>query len=120
MLLGRCQRPAPDRIPTQGRERIFFFFFLPDRDVAYPEFVNIAHTLREGEEVPVGNPWPRESHLRPGGACRAASLPWVSRAEPGPGLEEVWALGGNSGPTAPAGGPSSVSGDTRLLTGQNR
>lgn len=39
--------------------------------------------------VPAGNPQPQESQLRPGKDHLASTPRWVSRVEPGQGLEEV-------------------------------
>lgn len=80
---------------SQERQRIVcLFVFTRPRGCFYLKFVNIVRTLRERggrhRHVPAGNPWPQESHLRPGRrGCQASRLPWVSGIEPGQGLEEV-------------------------------
>lgn len=79
--------PSPSRMSAQGREKIVF---LPDQDVTYPKFVDIVRTFSEGggshRDVPVGNPWPQESHLRPGRDCQASSLLW----SPGQNWDKAW------------------------------
>ena len=43
--------PQQDSNPGEGKN-----IFLPDRDVAYPEFVHVTHTFREGGGSPLVTP----------------------------------------------------------------
>lgn len=110
-----------DGISTRGTERTFFF--LPDQDTAYSKFINTVCIPSEGgrshKHVPVGDPWPQESHLRPGRGCQASPLLWVPRIEQGKAWRRLGTPSGNSG-SAHLQEVLPLSRDTRFLHGQNR